>query len=142
MWAHQRIILFARDVVDMVLSGYLYHLHTLEKWANRRNIFTQVYPQLSHVQTTMLDNLTLNFSLGYQQTLKGMSYKDGLRMEVAIQWGELKSNVELNNLMSDYARSLVLCMHNFAHDFEKTVYTLATFLRILQKHNFTVEAKK
>ena len=100
--APYRFIHAIRDPLEVVLSGYQYHLKTTERWANR--------PDRRYNGST------------YRTYLNGMSLRDGLRAEVKHSMRDaLKTMPRLLNRTAGQACTLTVRLEDFERDWSGTV---------------------
>lgn len=97
-----RFIHAIRDPMEVVLSGYQYHLKTTERWANR--------PERRYNGTT------------YRKYLNALSLHDGLRAEVKHSLRDsLKTMPRLLNRTAGSACTLTVRLEDFERDWSGTV---------------------
>lgn len=123
-----RFVHAVRDPLEVVLSGYLYHLRTTERWANR--------PESRWNGTT------------YRAYLNALSLEEGLRAEVRHSARDnLKTMPRLFDRTARRPCTLTLRFEDFATDWEATLGSLwdllgvtrpaelALLARVSEKHN-------
>ena len=122
-----RFIHAIRDPMEVVLSGYQYHLKTTEKWANR--------PDRRYNGSS------------YRRYLNALSVREGLRAEVKHSARDaLKTMPRLLNRTAGKECTLTLRLEDFEHDWSGTIARLWDLLgldaataarldRAVAKHN-------
>ncbi len=81
---------FIRDPRDIIVSGYLFHRRTMEKWCVNKDFSKAspiVYPRVPFSQEWRSEEWKSNYldslnGKSYQEILQGLSQKEGLRYEM------------------------------------------------------------
>jgi hypothetical protein len=141
-----------RDPRDIIVSGYLYHCRTTEKWCVNSDFDIShpiVFPQVPYSQEYRSKNWKINYlkSLGgfsYQENLRKLSRSEGLLFEMRHYgawtinsmraWDYGKSNileVKFENLMRNYDDTFSSIFHHLGF----SDADVNTCLEIAAKHD-------